>query len=69
MGRFNRTQEMSLGGEIRCFNCRKKLLQHLEGSNYNLELECERCKTRIVIYCREPIPFKEVIKEELQETR
>lgn len=54
---YLRNPELIVGGELRCWNCKKMLAKRLVGSVYELELECQRCHATIRIRCKEPIEF------------
>lgn len=41
---------------FRCYNCGKLLVKHIQG-NYELKLDCPRCKTSIDVRCKEAIPI------------
>ena len=61
---------MITGGEFRCYNCRKLMIKKVNGTIYDLELQCPRCKsdTEVIvrIKCKEPIPF---VAEEILQNR
>jgi len=54
---YYRTPQMVEGGQFRCHNCNNLFSEELIGSNYKIKLTCERCKTEVVVTCKEPIPF------------
>lgn len=54
---YFRRVEMVNGGPFKCPNCNKLLVKKVGGSMYELQLECPRCKTELILRCKEPIPF------------
>lgn len=60
---YYRNKEMMSGGVFKCYNCFKKLINHISGKSYEIELECPRCNTIITIRCKESIP---IVEQEIQ---
>lgn len=54
---YYRQPGMITGGPFICHNCGKVLSNKLNGSHYEVEFTCPRCKTEIKIKCNEAIPF------------
>lgn len=61
MAKFNYTDEMKGIKPFRCYVCNKVLLVSIEGE-YEVKLNCPRCKTRIVLICRYPVPAELAVK-------
>lgn len=47
----------SMEGEkpFKCYVCGKMLITSIEGT-YKMKLQCPRCKTKMLVECKEPIP-------------
>lgn len=67
MSVYYRTPKMVEGTPFKCFNCNKTLAIRVQGSAYELDMVCPRCKTEIKIKCHEIVPFK-TSSEELLKT-
>lgn len=53
----------SLEGEtpFKCYVCGKMLIVDIEGE-YVVKLQCPRCKTKITLECKKPLPDTLVVK-------
>ena len=60
MPEYFRNKEMMGEKPFKCYNCNKKLMTHIGGSDYDITLDCPRCKTEIKITCKEKIPLKNI---------
>jgi len=60
MSDYFRAEEMAGEKPFKCYNCKKTLITDLRGSNYSITLKCSRCKTEIIIKCKEVIPLKNI---------
>jgi hypothetical protein len=58
---YFRTGEIEGEKPFRCYVCNKYLFVHVEGE-YVVKLVCPRCKTKIVLECRNPLPNSLVVK-------
>ncbi len=61
MSQIKYTKSMLGEKPFRCYVCGKVLLVAIEGE-YEIRLNCPRCKTCIVLICRSPIPSELMIK-------
>ena len=57
-GAYFRTPQMMEGKGFRCYNCGKLLAVKLDGSEYEVEFKCPRCKAFIRVKMREKVPWK-----------
>jgi len=55
MGLYYRTPEMQQGKDFKCYNCGKPFFVIL-GTDYEISLVCDRCKTKVYLKCQYPIP-------------
>jgi len=63
MGSHFQTGEMEGEKPFRCYNCNKQLLVNINGSDYTIDLTCPRCKAKITMELRNPIPEELAVKQ------
>lgn len=61
MGNILETPEIQGERPFKCYVCGKILCVSIDGE-YVVKLNCPRCKTRVTLECRRPLPSSLVVK-------